>query len=330
MNGSLFVSPSEPNEPVMNRAPQRFLLFFIDGLGVGADDPAFNPLATGLFPTLALTEARVPESEAGPPALASGLDASLGVKGLPQSATGQTAILTGVNAPVALGHHMSGFPGPTLRKILLEHSILKRVVAAGAEADFLNAFGPRFFERPEAERRMSATTLATLASGRPFRTWEDLVEGRAVVHDLTHWRMREWGYDLPIRSPEEAGEILARESAARTFTLFEYFETDRAGHAQDRARALHCLEDLDRTLQTLLSNVDLDSTTVAVVSDHGNLEDERVGTHTKNPAFFAAWGAGAERERAAGTAPESLTDIAEFVFRSLGLEDETTSGAPDS
>lgn len=320
----------------MTGSPKHFLLFFIDGLGVGAHDPSFNPLATGLFPTLSLTDASTPQANAGAPGLVGGLDASMGVKGLPQSATGQTAILTGINASVALGHHMSGFPGPTLRKILLEHSILKRLLEAGALPDFANAFGPRFFERPEAERRMSATTLATLASGRPFRTWEDLLAGRAVVHDLTHWRMREWGYDLPLRTPEEAGAILARQSepegASRSFTLFEYFETDRAGHAQDRERALRCLTDLDRALQTVLSSVDLSTTTVAVVSDHGNLEDERVGTHTMNPAFFAAWGAGAR-----GPNLTSLTDIAGFVFRALELAAPgaashagTETGAPDS
>jgi hypothetical protein len=307
--------------------PRRFLLFFIDGVGVGSDDETINPLATGRFPSLLLTEKRRPDSEVGPPGMAGGLDASLGVKGLPQSATGQTAILTGVNAPAALGHHMSGFPGPTLRKILLERSILKRLLAAGASAEFANAFGPRFFERPEAERRMSATTMATLASGRPFRTWEDLVAGRAVVHDLTHWRMREWGYDLPLRAPEEAGRILAAQTlhgdAPRAFTLFEYFETDRAGHARDREGALRCLEDVDRALRTVLSSVDLATTTVAVVSDHGNLEDERVATHTMNPAFFAAWGVGS-----GGAPPERLTDIAPFVFRALGLQPEAP--APES
>lgn len=312
----------------MTADPKHFLLFFIDGLGVGPDDPEINPLATGLFPSLSLTEARTPGTEVGPPGLAGGLDASMGVKGLPQSATGQTAILTGVNGSAALGHHMSGFPGPTLRKILLEHSILKRLVDVGASAEFANAFGPRFFERPEAERRMSATTLATLASGRPFRTWKDLLAGRAVVHDLTHWRMREWGYDLPLRTPEEAGEILARQSApdgvARSFTLFEYFETDRAGHAQDRDRALRCLTDLDRALRTILSTVNLATTTVAVVSDHGNLEDERVGTHTMNPALFAAWGVGAR-----GPNLERLTDIAGFVFRALDLSEKET-GVPGS
>jgi hypothetical protein len=196
----------------------------------------------------------------------------------------------------------------------MEHSILKRLVNAGSSAGFLNAFGPKFFERPQAQRRMSATTLATLAAEQPFRTWDDLREGRAVVHDLTHWRMRDYGYELPARSPEEAGRILARESEGLAFSLFEYFETDRAGHAQDRAQALRCLEDLDRTLQALLAEVDLDATTVAVVSDHGNLEDERVGTHTRNPALFAAWGAGAT-----GPAPESLTDVVPFLLRALGL-----------
>jgi bisphosphoglycerate-independent phosphoglycerate mutase (AlkP superfamily) len=153
-----------------------------------------------------------------------------------------------------------------------------------------------------------------MASGHPFRTWEDLLEGRAVVHDLTHWRMREWGYDLPERTPEEAGAILARESERLSFSLFEYFETDRAGHAQDRETALRCLEDLDRTLETLLSAIDLSETTVAVVSDHGNLEDERVGTHTLNRAFFAAWG-----PAAAGPMPERLTDIVPFALRAMGL-----------
>jgi len=80
----------------------RVLLFFIDGIGVGSSDPERNPLATASFPTLALTETSVPRARAGPPLVAHGIDAALGVPGLPQSATGQTAILTGVNAPAAM------------------------------------------------------------------------------------------------------------------------------------------------------------------------------------------------------------------------------------
>src|SRR5947208_11339573 len=127
--------------PVKDDAgPRRVLLFFIDGIGVGSSDPGRNPLATGSFPTLGLTETSAPRARAGPPRWAHGIDAALGVPGLPQSATGQTAILTGVNAPAIMGHHLSGFPGPTLRRVLFEHSLLKQVRERGKSATFLNAF----------------------------------------------------------------------------------------------------------------------------------------------------------------------------------------------
>ena len=280
---------------------------------MGEDDPQTNPLATGEFPALSLTRSLRPIAGVGPPAMSHGLDACLGIPGLPQSATGQTAILTGVNAPEVMGRHISGFPGPTLRSVIEKHSILKRVRDGGGAASFLNAFGPGFFQMPETSRRLSATSLATVASGAPFRTWTDLLEGRAVVHDLTHWSMRARGYDLPPRSAEEAGAILAKESARQDFALFEYFETDRAGHDQDRDRAMRCLADLSRALEATLAGIDLDRDLVVVASDHGNLEEMTKKTHTRNPAFFAAWG------NVAGlAAPERLTDLAPFILGAIG------------
>ncbi len=315
------------NQPDGWPPARRVLLFFIDGIGVGSDDPDRNPLATGEFPALQLTETRSPVASVGAPAAAHGLDPSMGVPGLPQSATGQTSILTGVNAPSVMGKHISGFPGPGLTRLLLEHSILKRVRERGCSAVFLNAYRPTFFDVPEAHRRLSATSLATLASGAPFRTWEDLLEGRAVVHDLTHWRMRERGYGLPARTPEEAGEIIAREAMQQDFSLFEYFETDRAAHDQDRARAMRCLGDVNRALETVLRNVDLGTTLVLVASDHGNLEDLSVKTHTLSPAFYAAWGAGLGPDGAppGGMPPRALTDLAPLVLGALG---ENGTGRP--
>src|SRR5688572_31596646 len=68
------------------RAHRRVLLFFIDGIGVGASDPSLNPLASGTFPLFQLTRDTSPvSSSAGRPAMAHGLDASLGVPGLPRS-----------------------------------------------------------------------------------------------------------------------------------------------------------------------------------------------------------------------------------------------------
>jgi 2,3-bisphosphoglycerate-independent phosphoglycerate mutase len=334
--GSPLAPVTEPASPTLHRsrasrvapvfisgdpAPsRRVLLFFIDGLGVGTDEPDVNPLASGDFPTLTLTASRQPASRSGlVPVLAHGVDASLGVPGLPQSATGQTSILTGVNAPAVMGRHVSGFPGPTLRTVLAEHSILKTIREAGRSAGFLNAYGTTFFQTEPSRRRLSATSLATLASGSPFRTFEDLIEGRAVVHDLTHWRMRERGYDIPLRTPEEAGAIIAEQAMLQDFSLFEYFETDRAGHDQDVARARQCLSDLDRALEAVLARADLDRLAVIVVSDHGNVEDGRVRTHTLNPAHFALWGSWAPRR-----APERLTDVAALCFEALGLP----GGAP--
>jgi hypothetical protein len=300
-----------------NSGRRRVLLFFIDGIGVGLDEPAVNPLASEAWPALRLTKGFTPHSSAaGNPAFAGGLDASLGVPGLPQSATGQTAILTGVNAPAALGRHVSGFPGPALQEILRSHSLFQTLTEAGQSATFLNAFGPRFFENADGadptrpRRRLSATTLAAMAGGGPIRNWDDLARGRAVAHDLTHWRMRDYGFDLAPRAAGEAGAILARETMRNDFSLFEYFETDKAGHAQDAAAAARCLTDLNAALEAVLAGVDLRETLVLVASDHGNLEDSRVKTHTLNPAFFTAWGA-----LDGLPVPESLVGIAPLVLR---------------
>src|SRR5205085_9671094 len=54
-------------------------------------------------------------------------DATLGVGGRPQSASGQTTILTGVNAPALLGYHKQGFPNASLREIIREHSVFLRL-----------------------------------------------------------------------------------------------------------------------------------------------------------------------------------------------------------
>jgi len=98
------------------------------------------------------------------------------------------------------------------------------------------------------------------------------------------------------------------------FALFEYFETDRAGHDQDRQRAMRCLGDVDRALQVALGRLDLQSTSVIVVSDHGNVEDLRVKTHTLNEAFFALWGSWRPAWE-----PRRLTDIVPLIWEALGF-----------
>ena len=71
------------------------ILLFIDGVGIGDNEPDFNPCAyseTGIFNS-------VPFHLGG---FILGLDANLNTDGLPQSATGQTAIYTGTNTANSL------------------------------------------------------------------------------------------------------------------------------------------------------------------------------------------------------------------------------------
>jgi hypothetical protein len=107
------------------------VVVFLDGVGLGAADPEVNPFMHVELPVLQslLGVSHVTLDMAGTitdRAALLGLDARLGVKGLPQSATGQTTILTGQNAPAAIGKHYGPYPDQRLRA-MLDDSIFSRV-----------------------------------------------------------------------------------------------------------------------------------------------------------------------------------------------------------
>lgn len=306
----------------------RVFLCFIDGLGLGSDDPAINPLITATMPHLRallggrpLTRSAVPYSAPGVAVTA--IDPRLGVEGLPQSATGQTAIFTGQNAPKAIGHHLHAYPTPNLKAILDEHSIFKQVEARGGTGTFLNAFRPEFFAWVEAGRplhkdrryRPSASTLAGLAAGiHIFRSLDDLRAGRAVGFDIDHEVMRSLGHDVPPVDPAEAGRRAARVAGTCTFTLYEHFLTDKAGHSQDPSEAVRVLERLDAFLGGVFAHLPSD-VLFLLTSDHGNLEDLSVRTHTNNDVPLIAVGPGAEE---AAARVRDLTDIVPAILAAIG------------
>ena len=107
----------------------RLVMVFVDGVGL-APAGRGNPLTAAATPTLrrllggpltaeraagGASSAAAGATEAGGTVALAALDASLEVEGLPQSATGQTTLFTGVNAAAAVGRHVSAFPGPRLR-----------------------------------------------------------------------------------------------------------------------------------------------------------------------------------------------------------------------
>ncbi len=206
------------------------LLFFIDGLGIGSRGPQ-NPLdgLEGAAPLAIFRDERLETIHDG---LIVPTDACLGVEGRPQSASGQTTILTGVNVPARLGYHKQGFPNSAMLEILREQSIFLQLSRAGiVPVTFANTYTPAFFQnRP---RWVSATTAAMEASGIPFRNITDLKAGRAVFHDFTNALLIERGEDVDLRTADEAAAVMARDRAENRFTLYEYFITDKAGHLQD-------------------------------------------------------------------------------------------------
>lgn len=294
------------------------LLIFVDGLGIGMRG-RHNPL--DLLGEEASPLAVFQDEEPRLPfegALVR-TDATLGVEGRPQSASGQTTILTGINAPARLGYHKQGFPNEEMRAIIREHSVFLQLKKAGVHPlVFANAYTRRFFDaRP---RWVSATTVAVEAAGLPFRTADDLRAGRAVFHDFTNRTLAERGEEGPLRTPEEAARILARLAGEHRFTLYEHFLTDRMGHEQNREGALEVLGNLARFVRAVLEGVELSRTNVILTSDHGNVEDLSTRNHTLNRVPTLAWGPGrAQVARRVRT----LADITPVIVELLANADAT-------
>ena len=291
-------------------ASDSILLFFIDGLGIGTRGQS-NPLDG-----LAAAEPLAIFPDEAPSILGGTLvstDPRLGIAGRPQSASGQTTILTGVNAPALLGYHKQGFPNAAMREIIAEHSIFLQLKNAGIEpATFANAYSQRFFD--ERPRWVSATTAAVEAAELQFRNIKDLKEDRAVYQDFTNHFIIERGEDVETRTPARAAEVLASIVAANRFTLYEYFITDKLGHKQDFEGAQRVLQQLAAFIRALLERVDLRTTSVILTSDHGNIEDLSSRNHTLNDVPTIVWGA--NRDGIAGRIKD-LADITPAIVDSL-------------
>jgi 2,3-bisphosphoglycerate-independent phosphoglycerate mutase len=292
------------------------MFVFLDGLGLGPTDET-NPLWLAPMPNLRqllggpLVAGRNLDR---PGLLFKAIDALMGVPGLPQSATGQTALFTGVNAAQLIGQHLGAYPTGPLIEVINEHNILKRATERGYRATFANAYTPQYFELvKKRKRRHSATTLSVLAAGLPFRTLEDLERGEAVYWDITHFYLVEHLHmPVPVIEPETAGQRLARLSRDYDLVLYESFLPDAVGHRRDIELALEILDVLDRFFAGLLEEVG-PTTTVVMSSDHGNLEEIELRLHSTNPVPLLAVGPGAESFRQA----QSITDVASGIMRVL-------------
>ena len=211
------------------------------------------------------------------------LDALMGIAGLPQSGTGQAALLGGFNAPRKAKQHFGPFPPFSIRPYVQRWNIFQRVLDAGLSPCFVNAFPQRFFDYVnEHKRTLSMTTLSCSLAGLPLLQERELRRGDGLSADLTSEGWREMGYtDMPIISLAESGKRLADIALRHDFTLFEYWKTDFAGHARNLAESIAVLERFDGMLQGLIEAMDMSRLLVLLSSDHGNIEDLGIKTHTR-------------------------------------------------
>jgi len=303
---------------------KKILFLFLDGVGLGADDPERNPFALAELPNLSrLLDGRRMVAEAAPfvgsrlTLLA--LDANLGIAGLPQSASGQATLLSGLNIPAKLGYHYGPKPNQAIADLIAEHNLLKKLKTAGLQVAFLNAFPDAYFEAIGSGHRLYGTiALAAMRAGVPLYTVDDLRLGRAISADFTAqgWHDRLGYKDTPVIEPAEAGRQIARQADEFEFMLFEYWLTDFAGHEQDMQAACDLLVAFDQVLGGLLESWDDCSGLILVTSDHGNLEDLSTHRHTSNPVPAILIGAPELRQPfAAGL--HDLTGIAPAIERFL-------------
>jgi len=264
------------------------LFLFLDGIGLGADNPETNPFVRANMPHLEsllggkkLTGSAAPFENEHLSLMAA--DPNLGVKGLPQSATGQAVLLTGINIPAELGYHYGPKPNPEVAQYLNDGTLFSKTVNAGKKTALLNAYPPRYFDGIDSGKRLySSIPLALTNAGIPLFTDKDYYEGNALSADFTGEGWHEFlGFpDAPIYEAEAAGKRLGELASQYDFSFFEYWASDYAGHKQDMPSAIRQLETFDSVLKGLLEAWQAEEGLIVLTSDHGNMEDVSTRKHT--------------------------------------------------
>ena len=243
----------------------KILFLFIDGVGL-REPAADNPVNPEVCPALC----RLIERHSVP------IDACLSVEGLPQSATGQATMFTGVNAPLFMGRHCEGFPGPGLRRKIEEDNLFLQLRARGKRVKFADAY---------------------------------LVESAA---ELVPRRFKSVTTVMALTTPEDAADHLFNLARAHDFTLYAFFQTDVSGHSMDYDRACSVLRTYDRFLSTLVRFTEAAGITLLMTADHGNIEAMNERGHTRNPVPFIAFG---PREAEIRAQVKSLVDVTPTVLK---------------
>ena len=302
---------------------RRILILFVDGVGLGLDDPDTNPFVAANTPNLTMLMSGhklVSEQIAFSDNYSSFVptDACMGVDGIPQSATGQAAIMAGINVPSYIGKHWGPKPSGEIRTLLRRDNILKTVCRNNRSVMLANAYPPSFFQHLQSGRRLpSSIQFAFQTTGTRLFTIEDLRAGHALASDFTG---EGWGSYLgfeaiPILSLHEAGKRLALLAQETDLLLFDCWQTDVVGHRGSMNVAIDMIERLDEVIGGIIASWSETDGLIVIVSDHGNLEDKTTRRHTRNKVPLLLFGDG---HSGVASAINDLTDIAPALIEYLG------------
>ncbi|MFN1835545.1 hypothetical protein AB2B38_009810 [Balneola sp. MJW-20] len=284
------------------------LFIFIDGIGIGerSDKNPFHLKSYESFNWMSDQDMFIDHDPVFKEKhLFKGIDANLGVKGLPQSGTGQTTLFTGVNASQEIGKHFGPFPHSGIKHLLKEVSIFHAAKEQNKKPYFVNAYPPIFFEHAKKRNRWSCTTLMTRSAELSLNSTEEVLKEEALTAEIVQnaWREK-LGIDIPKITAKEAGRRLLNLVPDHDLLLYEYYLTDKAGHNQNAEDADRVLQPLDEFLLTILKEKRSEDTLV-ISSDHGNLEDLSTKTHTRNEVPLFVIGP----EASAFSEAESIMDL---------------------
>jgi hypothetical protein len=268
-----------------------FLFLFMDGIGLGEDNAETNPLVAARMPNLrALLDGKPLAAGIAPlqteRATLLGLDARLGIDGLPQSATGQAALVTGKNVPQLVGEHYGPKPNKAVAEIVRQDNLFIQLSKRGYISCLLNAYPQRYFDGIASGHRLySAIPLAVTSAGIALKTADDLKAGKAFSVDFTgHGWREQLGYkDSPLMEADAAGRRLAAVTATYDLAFFEFWVSDFVGHHQDMKGGVRLLESFDQVFGGLLAEWEDEQGLILITSDHGNMEDLTTRHHTLNP-----------------------------------------------
>jgi len=293
------------------------LFLFVDGIGIG-DDYVDNPFSSfdwsgfrSITNGQSLTQSAHFSSSSS--LVYKPIDATLGVEGLPQSGTGQATLFSGQNASKIIDKHFGPYPHTGIKHLLKEESLFKKVQDLGKRPYFINAFPQIFFDRANIRNRWSCCTLMTKSAGLKLNSVDEVLNEEAITAEIIqdYWRQH-LSLNIPTITIEEAAARVSKVSSRYDVTLMEYYLTDKAGHEQDKDSAFKAIERLDLFLKYYMQ-VRPGNQTIVLTSDHGNIEDLSVKTHTMNPVPLIVIGPKARYF----SHVESIIDITPAILDSL-------------